>query len=188
MGFAICGTGWQGLCPSWVTGHIPVVQQEPMGAGGSSHNGLHKDWKVILKYQNSCCILFVFENNENKVMFNNTVKTTRRTLKIPYVQNESHYVSWQLCVFLSDWWTHKKGRIPPQKIILQLLHMHINSNVHFFIISLDCNAVTHRHEKYKETWSQACNQATKDDQSALLFIHSSIHSSFFFFKSETRSC
>lgn len=32
-------------------------------------------------------ILFVFENNENKVMFNNTVKTTRGTLKIPYVQN-----------------------------------------------------------------------------------------------------
>lgn len=31
MGFAICGRGWQGLCPSWVTGHIPAVQQEPMG-------------------------------------------------------------------------------------------------------------------------------------------------------------
>lgn len=117
MGFAICGRGWQSLCPSWVTGHIPVVQQEPMRGAGSSHNGLHKDWKVILKYQISCCILFVFENNENTVMFNNTVKTTRGTLKIPYVQNESHYVSWQLYVFLSDWWTHQNGRNPPQKIL-----------------------------------------------------------------------
>lgn len=34
MGFAIRGRGWQSLCPSWVTGHIPVVQQEHMGGLG----------------------------------------------------------------------------------------------------------------------------------------------------------